>query len=317
MENIVVFGIGGIGGYLGSRLSELKEIPKYRGLEVTFVARGEHLEVIRKNGLAFLDPRGEETLHKPTRAVDNLDSLPKVDLCFICVKGYDLEGAVRALEPKISPQTVIIPLLNGADIYERIRRITDKGILLPGCIYIGANIVKPGKVQQTGGKGLVILGRDPGKRDFNKEPLLALLEDARVPYRWEEDPRPAIWEKYLFIASFALITGLSGKSIGGVMENMELRAKTRLIMEEISALAATKGVVLPENALDKVFTTALSFPFETKTSYQRDLEQRKEKTEGELFGGTILRLGEEMKIPTPVTREVWTTLSAFNLGRRN
>jgi len=80
-------------------------------------------------------------------------------------------------------------------------------------------------------------------------------------------------------------------------------------MDEIYAIAKKKQVKLPDDAVGISLSKASNFPPETKTSYQRDAEQRGKPNEGDLFGATIIRMGEETGVPTPVTESVYRRIS--------
>ncbi len=82
-----------------------------------------------------------------------------LDVCYICVKQYDLENVLKNLVTKINDSTIIIPLLNGIDIYDRVRKIITKGYVLPACVYVGTHIKQPGVVEQSGGECTIIFGQ--------------------------------------------------------------------------------------------------------------------------------------------------------------
>lgn len=319
MKNIIVFGMGGIGGYIGAHLghavdTEIHDADTAHATavgepELTFVARGDHLVAIRENGLHFTTPVGEEYTVRPARATATVKEAGVADAVFLCVKGYGLTDACRQLKPVIGKETVIVPLLNGADIHERIRKEITDGIVLPAAIYISSAITQPGSVGHKGGPGNIVLGREPGDLHYDPTPLLALLKRAEIPVEWFEDPLPAVWTKFLFIASFGLTTGVSGKPLGGVVADPELAARTQDIQREIVAIARAKGIALPEDAAVAAFEKGKVFPPETTTSYQRDLEKPGAPNEGDLFGGTIIRLGKELNVPTPATEKVYAEIN--------
>jgi len=315
MQKIVVFGLGGIGGYIGARIGMgLATMQGTDKPELYFIARGAHLEAIKSGGLRFKTPDGAESVIRPTLATEDPVKAGVADFVFLCVKGYDLDKACHAIAPIVSPATVVVPLLNGADIYERVRTIIKGGIVLPGSIYIASTVKEPGLVHYGSGKGSLVLGREPGKPDFDPAPLKALLEQSGIPYDWFEDPFPAIWTKYLFIASFALVTARSGLGIGGVITEESWASVVRGIQAEIAAIARAKGITLPADAASQAFDKGKAFAPDTKTSYQRDVEIAGKANEGELFGGTILRLGKEHRIPTPITEKIYAEV---NRGARS
>lgn len=304
IRNIWVYGVGGVGGVIGGRLAGFM---KNHGADINlfFIARGQHLKEIQKKGLVVNTPEHPGQVFRPTLATDNVHDLPSPDLCFFCVKAYDLEQAGRNVAASISDESVVIPLLNGVDIYERLRKIMGHAHILPACIYVGTHIERPGVVTQKGGEGKVLLGRDPEHPGFYPEEVLQLLKEAGLPFSWSEDPFPAIWEKYVFIASFGLVTAVSGKTFGELTADLALTQQVRDIAEEICLIAQKKGIPLPPDMAAITIRKAGNFPPETKTSYQRDLEQAGKPNEGDLFGATIIRMGKESGIPTPVTEAVY------------
>jgi len=302
--NIGIIGIGGIGGYFGGKLTRLIELDP--AVKVYFIARGPHLEEIRKNGLV-LDSDEGEFICRPTYATDNFSELPVLDLCLVCVKSYDLDNAMILLGDKVSSQTMILPLLNGVDIYERIRKRISKGVVFPACVYIGTHIEKPGKVTQRGGTRAIHFGNDPEKKDFNHD-IFKLFEKAGINYVWYDNPYPEIWNKFLMIAPFGLVTANYNKSFGEILSSGELSGHVENIMKEIVGIAKVKGIELSENIIAETFEKAKNFPPETRTSFQRDFENMAKSDERDLFGGSILRMGEELGIATVATRNIYDSI---------
>jgi ketopantoate reductase len=99
------------------------------------------LKEIQTNGL-LPDTDDGLMICTPTQAIGNIAELPRLDYCFICVKGYDLDSVLLQLKDKISAGTIILPLLNGVDIHQRIRKIITTGYLHPACVYVGTHLVK-------------------------------------------------------------------------------------------------------------------------------------------------------------------------------
>ncbi len=309
MKRIIVYGMGGIGGYIGARLGTIAG-----GNELVFIARGAHLEAIREKGLRFRSPDGSEKTTKPALATDDPAAAGVADFVFLCVKGYDLEKSCRALLPAVGPGTTIVPLLNGADIRERVRAVIKDGAVLPAAIYIASSIAEPGLVAHAGGKGNLVLGRELEKVAYDPSPLRSLLDEAGIPYDWFEDPLPAVWTKYLFIASYGLVTARSGLGIGKVIADPQWAQAVKEIAGEIAAIAKAKGVSLPADAAEQAFEKGKAFAPDTKTSYQRDVEVRGKPNEGELFGGTIQRFGKELGIPTPKTDGIYKEIMLRSAG---
>lgn len=298
---VTVFGVGGVGGFLAARLGGLLNKGEGAIEALSVVARGDHLRAIDSRGLTLLEVDGSERTVRPTAASENPAELPPADLVILGVKGYGLDDALEALRPAVAPGAAVLPLLNGADIHERVRSRLPDATVLPGCIYISAFIEAPGVIRHAGGPGKVFLGPDTGSRRWEPDRFLKACTEARIPAEWREDVLTAVWEKFLFIAPFSLVTAVSGESLGGVLASDTLRQDARSIIGEAAAIAGRKGVALPSRIVEATIKKAEGFAPETRTSFQRDIEAGKALDERDSFSGTILRLGEEFGLPTPVT----------------
>jgi 2-dehydropantoate 2-reductase len=305
IHNIGVMGVGGVGGYFGGKLCRLMDADPR--VKVYFVARGAHLAAIQRNGLLLNTPE-DESVCTPTLATDRLADLPPLDLCLVCVKAYDLAGLLVPLDSIVSAKTLLVPLLNGVDIYERIRAVISSASILPACVYIGTHIDQPGKVVQKGGAGEIVLGPDPCRPGCALQLLQEVFDRCAIKYRWLDNPYSAIWEKFVFIAAFGMVTACFDKTLGQVMESDELSQHVLGIMREIAQLAQAQGVALPETVVQDSFAKGRNFPPETRTSFQRDFARAGKPDERDLFGGTLVRLGRASGVPVPATRFVYDKL---------
>lgn len=307
MKHICVYGVGGVGGYFGGKIARM--ITNINDdAKIYFIARGEHLREIKKNGLILNTDDESGIVCKPALATDKVTDIPKIDLCLLCVKSYDINNAIVSLSSVIDDNSLIIPLLNGVDVQERIRSITKKGIVLPACVYVGTHIEKPGMVTQKGGSCTIFFGPDPEKKDFDPQSIFKLFDKSNIKYKWSDNPFVAIWEKFMFISPFGLVTAAFNKTIGEVMHSDELLNYTRTIAEELSLIAAKKNIPLPQNIVELSISKGNNFPFETRTSFQRDVEQTGKNNEHDLFGGTVIRLGSQLGIPTPMTEQIYSKI---------
>ncbi|HDP36654.1 MAG TPA: 2-dehydropantoate 2-reductase, partial [Candidatus Atribacteria bacterium] len=263
IKNVCVYGIGGVGGYFGGRIAH--EISKgNRAIQVCFVGRGEHLKAIQQHGLNLITDK-EEFLCFPNIATDNIRHIPTPALYLLCVKGYDLNNAVASISKNISADTIILPLLNGVDIYERIRTNLQKAIVSPACVYVSSSIEKPGTIRQKGPEGHIVFGKDPKYLNYNYEHLIEFFNKMGISNTWYDNPYPAIWEKYIFIAAFSLMTAYSGKTIGGVLADDKLKSMTENIMEEVVLIGKAKNIDFEQDIVGKTIQKAKNFPYETKT----------------------------------------------------
>ena len=306
IKSVCVYGIGGVGGYFGGRITH--EITRSnRAIRVYFIGRGEHLKTIQQHGLSLITDK-EKFLCFPNIATDNIRHIPTPDLYLLCVKGYDLDNAVASISKNISADTIILPLLNGVDIYERIRTSLQKGIVSPASVYVSSSIEKPGTIRQKGPEGHIIFGKDPKHLNYNYEYLIGFFNEMGISSTWHGNPYPAIWEKYIFITALSLITAYSGKTIGGVLADDKLKSMTENIMKEVILVGKAKNIDFEQDIVAKTLQKAENFPYETKTSFQRDFEKGNIRHEGDIFGGALIRLAKECNISIPTITEVYGEL---------
>jgi len=307
--NVCVVGVGGVGGYFGGKLAHAFPPNSDSLAQVFFVARGRHLEAITRNGLLLKSPEYGGVICRPTLATGNMSDLPPIDIFLICVKGYDLTDATAFIKDYVKENTIILAPLNGADIQERIRKKIKTGIILPACVYISAHIEEPGGVVHIGKPGKVIFGKDPDHPDYVPYEIFRVFEKSSIDHEWKEDANPAIWEKYIFIASFGLVSARYDRTIGEILEEHSLKEEAAGIMNEVCFIASKRNISLPDGIVELSLKKAAMFPRDTQTSLQRDICQKKGRSELELFGGTIIDLGKKLGIPTPTTEKIYRELS--------
>jgi len=307
IKSVCIYGIGGVGGYIGGRIAH--EISKgNRAIQVYFISRGEHLKAIQQHGLNLITDK-EEFLCFPNIATDNIRHIPTPDLYLLCVKGYDLDNAVISVSKNIYANTIVLPLLNGIDIYGRIRTGLQKAIVSPACVYVSSSIEKPGTIRQKGAEGHIISGKDPRYLNYNYEYLVEFFNEMGISNTWHDNPYPAIWEKYIFITAFSLMTAYSEKTIGAVLADDKLKRMTENIMKEVVLVGKTKNIDFKQDIVEKTLQKAQNFPYETKTSFQMDYEKGNTRNEEDIFGGTLIRLAKEHNISIPTITDVYGELT--------
>jgi 2-dehydropantoate 2-reductase len=300
--NICFFGVGGVGGYYGTLLT--KYFNETGEGNTYFIARGRHKDAILENGLLLKKEGGkEEILIKPYFCADTVNDLPVFDIVVVSVKSYDLESVTKEVSKITDENSIILPLLNGADIYERMRQHLRKGYILPSCVYLGTHIESPGVIFQKGGSCQISIGKDPSNPEFYPDKLINVFKSADILIEFFEDVNIEIWTKYIFIASFALVTATYNKTIGEVASDGNLGILVKNIMKEIELVAKALKIELPSDIIETSFSKASQFPFETKTSFQRDVETKGRQSEWDLFGGTVIRYAEKLNISSNNTKE--------------
>jgi len=299
--SIVVIGVGGVGGYFGARLARA-------GTSVTFLARGAHLDAVRRHGLRIRSLVEGEHVAK-VDAVDSLQGRGPVDAVLFCVKSYDTESAAAATQPVVGPDTAVVSLQNGVDNEEKIDAVLGPGHALGGAAYVFATIETPGVIVHRFG-GRIVFGELDGRITPRCERLKSALTAAAVPVDITPEIQRVLWEKYLFICAQAGLTALTRCPIGVVRDIPETWRLFQTILEELAALARASHVALPPNVVETLVKQGMALPAELMASLANDVIHGR-RLELEALHGYASRLGERLGIPTPATSAVYAALKPY------
>jgi len=296
---IAVFGTGGVGGYFGGRLAKAGE-------EVHFIARGEHLQAIQARGLR-VDSIAGDFVVDPALASDDPSQFGIVDVVLVAVKTWDVPQAALAMRPLIGDQTFVIPLENGVEAPEQLAAVLGVEHVLGGLCQISAFITGPGHIRHVGIEPFVAFGELEARQSQRAERLLQAFQVAGVKATIPPDIRVAMWDKFLFIATASGIGALTRAPAGIYRSLSETRQMLVAAFKEIVALAKARGVMFPEDAVEKRLAFVDSLPAGTMASMQRDILEGK-PSELDSQSGAVVRMGAELGVPTPVHAFIYSSL---------
>ena len=302
---ILVVGAGGVGGYFGARLARA-------GTPVTFLARGAHLEAMRREGLRVRSAVDGEWAVE-VDAVGDVAGRPPADVVLFCVKSFDTETAALAIRPAIGSDTAVVSLQNGVDNEDTLDRILGRGHAVGGVAYVFASVASPGVIVHSLA-GRIVMGELDGRPSGRLEPLRSALTAAGVPADVVGDIRRALWEKYLLISAQAGTTALTRAPIGVIRAVPETWRMYRMIVEELAAVAQAAGVSLADGVTDSIVKAAEGLAPEALSSLYHDLVQGR-RLELEALHGHAVRLGQRLGVPTPTVLAVYAALKPHVDGR--
>jgi 2-dehydropantoate 2-reductase len=303
--SIVVMGAGALGGYYGARLARA-------GHPVHFIARGAMLEALRERGLRV--ERDGERIELPAVSVsERPQGAGPAGLVLFTTKGTDLEEAAEIVAPAVGEATVVLPLLNGMDIAERIAAVVGRGIVLGALTYLPASVPEPGLVRQAGDEMVLMLGALAREQAAEADDAARLLRDAGINAVLCEDIRVEIWNKFIMFMALAGAQGITRLITKDMAADPEAMALYEALVVEGEALARAAGVAVPEGMPEKMRALLATFPSNHSASMLRDVEQGK-PLELETIHGAALRLGERLGVATPATRRVYETLKPLADG---
>jgi 2-dehydropantoate 2-reductase len=304
---IAVMGTGGVGGYFGGRLAAA-------GQDVTFIARGAHLEAMRRRGLVVTSPLGDATI-APVRASDDPAAIGQVDLVLFTVKLYDTEAAADAIRPLIGPDTGVVTFQNGITGPEVLAGRLGREHVIGGVAKIAAVVSEPGVIGHTGMMAEVVFGEQDGSTSARVAALAAALEAAGVRHTVSDDIRCEIWDKMVFLSTFAGLTSLLRLPIGPIRSDPETRRLLHDGLAEALAVAQAADAGLPEDLADQILARIDRLPGEMKSSMLHDLEAGR-RLEVAWLSGTLARMGRDLGVATPIHALIATALKLHAAGSR-
>jgi 2-dehydropantoate 2-reductase len=296
---IAIFGTGGVGGYFGGLLA-------HAGHDVTFLARGKHLEAIQKQGLIVNSVNGDFHI-SPAQATDDPSAVGPVDYIIVAVKHYHLAPVAPQIKPMIGPTTTVVPLLNGVDAHELLAQVLGKEHVVGGLCSIVSMIEAPGIIRQASKLRRVVVGELDRSKSARVEKIIRAWSECGAEAIHAEDIYVAIWTKFLFITSISGVAALARANMGEVLGCNETRQLFIDAMAEVEALARAQNIQLPENIVQTTVKFVESMEPTSTASMQRDVEAGK-PFELEAFSGKIVRLGAQLGVPTPVHRTIYGLL---------
>lgn len=287
-----IIGAGGTGGCLGFFL-------KKAGKDVTLIARGKHLEAIRKNGLTIqkLWDESRETLPVKACTAEEYKEIP--DVILVCIKGYSMDETVPTIKKIAGKETVVIPILNIYGTGGRLQKKLPELTVTDGCIYVSANIMEPGVILQHGKILRVVFGARKPEEETEKMREVAkdmVTDDLEVIL--SENIRRDAMVKFSYVSPIGA-AGLYCNAVAADFQREgEQREMFKALIREIVALSHAMGIEFEEDLVERNLKILASLSPEATTSMQRDvIEGKRSEMDGLVY--EVVRMGREYKVSMP------------------
>lgn len=298
-------GAGGVGGYFGARLQQA-------GHEVTFFARGRHLQALKTEGLTLESAHGNARLK--VRVFEDPREAGIADVVLFAVKLWDTESAAERLRPVVGKDTVVIPFQNGVESTERIGSILGKEKVLGGSAYIGTRIRAPGVIEHSGEMARLQFGPVMPSQRAAAEAFLDVCKRAGIQAEIPDDIVRGIWEKFVFLVGMSSATAVSRAPIGVVRADPDLRWLLEQAMREAWRVGRVRGVALAADFVEARMKFADGLHAGMKASLLHDLEAGG-RLEAPWLCGAVARMAREAGLDAPVNRSVYAALKPYIEGR--
>jgi len=297
---VAVFGTGGVGGYFGGRLAQAGE-------DVVFVARGSHLEAIRRDGLTVESVEGDFAV-RPAKVTSDPRTAEPVDVVLLGVKAWQVKDAGRQLRPLLESGGFVVPLQNGVEAADELSAELGPERVVGGLCKIFSYLAGPGRIKHAGVSPRIEFGERDGRRSERVDGLRAAFERAvGVSVGTPGDIGAALWEKFLFIAPLSGVGAVTRMPAGVVRAVPESREMLESAMREVFDLARARGIGLRKDAVARTLAYVDGLPEGGTASMQRDLLEGR-PSELDYQTGAVVRLGRESRVPVPVNEFIYRAL---------
>ena len=301
--HIAIMAAGALGGILGARLGA-------GGEQVSVIARGPHLEVIRKHGLKIESALGDVVL-TPHIATDDPAEIGPVDVIIFTVKLWDTQSAAVACKPMLGEETIIVPFQNGVESAAILGNILGADRIMSGVAYISAAMTGPGEIRQNGEFANYLMGAPSG---VAAPPMLdrfiEACKNANVNAMKVENIEAQLWKKLVFFAPFSGLMASARTDLGTIRDDEDLSRILAAAMEEAAAVAKARGIELEENVVQTHLENLKNMPAGMRATMAFDLDAGR-KIEAYWLGGGVSRLGREAGVATPVNDTLYASVKPF------
>ena len=266
---------------------------------MTLIARGKHLEAIRKNGLTIqkLWDESRETLPVKACTAEEYKEIP--DVILVCIKGYSMDETVPTIKKIAGKETVVIPILNIYGTGGRLQKKLPELTVTDGCIYVSANILEPGVILQHGKILRVVFGARKPEEETEKMREVAkdmVTDDLEVIL--SENIRRDAMVKFSYVSPIGA-AGLYCNAVAADFQREgEQREMFKALIREIVALSHAMGIEFAEDLVERNLKILAALSPEATTSMQRDvMEEKCSEMDGLVY--EVVRMEEEYKVDMP------------------
>jgi 2-dehydropantoate 2-reductase len=297
---VCIYGTGAVGGYFGGRLAQA-------GHDVTFIARGRHLDAILANGLSVQSINGDFDIH-PATATDRPDQVGSVDVILCCVKSWQVSEAAASMRSFIGPETVVIPLQNGVEAHTIISDTLGAERVLPGLCKLITMIDGPGRIRHAGAEPYLAFGEMDGRKSSRAKAIAQEFSQSQgMSVHVSQNIFAQLWKKFMLIAPWSGIGALTRTPIGVIRSQPETRQMLTDSIREVHGVGQANGISIEEKAIDETIRFIDKVPPESTASMQRDIMDNRPSELHEQCGA-VVRYGEKVDVPIPVNRFIYHSL---------
>ena len=299
---VMMMGSGGVGGFVGAGLFDT-------GHDVTFVARGAHLEAIRNDGLCMLSEDGSRRFLQVDVVERPADAGATFDLIVFAVKAYDTQSAAELLVPAVGDETAVLTLQNGIDSVPMLSSVLGAEHVIGGATWLTAHIAGPGVIEYQDALVRAAIGEPAGGISDRVETIAEALRGCGIETEVSDDITRILWSKIVLLSVHGGMSAACQLPLGDILSTEGMEDVYRMMFNEAASVGRALGVDLPESTSDDLVALLQSAPADNTTSLQVDFGHQR-RVELEYLTGAVVRRGREAGVPTPALEAIYLSLKA-------
>lgn len=302
---IGIIGIGAVGGFISAMLCKSKE-------NVYVIGNGKTADLIKENGFVL---RSEETgsfVTFPTLVTKDANEAGIMDIVFVCVKGYSLKAAAKAISPMVDDHTLVVPIINGVNGGSKLYSYLGKGKVAEAVIYIKSKIESDGVINHTSKNTRIVISSNRSHPIHKRylEKVYNVLTKADIMCEVRKDAEAAAWNKYVFNCAFNVTDSYYDVKVKGILEDRMKFETFCNVVKECEEVGRAKGIDLHKDIYENSINNLKKLSRKSISAMHRDVALGK-KFELELFCGDLCRMGRDVGVPTPYTQKAYEKLKVL------
>ena len=296
IQSVAVLGAGAVGSYVIWGLSHKKDI------RLGVIAEGERAERLKKDGCRINDEVYRPEVWSPQEAKG-------VDLLIVSLKYGSLPGALESIKTIVGEHTTVMSLMNGVDSEELIAEQVGDDRVLRSLIKVASYKEENGYYFNPETTLGIIFGELAAPFDSERvQAIESLFADTGIHFRSTEFIREEIWGKFRLNVCNNLPQAILGAGVGCYSDSTHMKVISDGLRRELEQIALAKGIDMSKMAGTSGRGSAV--PASARYSTLQDLDAGRH-TEIDMFSGTLMRMGEELGIPTPYNEYTYHMIKAL------
>jgi len=302
---IGIIGIGAVGGYISAMLCKSKE-------NVYVIGKGEAVNRIKENGFDLRSEAAGKFVTFPTLVTEDANEVGIMDIVFVCVKGYSLKAAAKAISPMVDEHTLVVPIINGVSGGSKLYSYLGKGKIAEAIMYISSKIEADGVIKHTSKNTRIVISSNKNRPIHKRylEKVYNVLTKADIMCEVRKDAEAAAWNKYVFNCAFNVTDSYYDVKVKGILEDRMKFETFCNVVKECEEVGRTKGIDLPKDIYENSIDILKKLSKKSISAMHRDVALGK-KFELELFCGDLCRMGKDVGVPTPYTQKAYEKLKVL------